>query len=252
MNIIIDELTADALFDYGLDSIEFGSALHGTKTEESDTDMLHIIEPSSMWLTAPYNTDHLLQYKEDNTDHIFCTPNTFVNGLVNGDAAIFHEILRKGGLKGTCLEWLEEYNFNHYKILRAYLGLARRDLKEVTKLWKDERKAKKKLRFALENYNFVAPFVYQVPTLYEDVNQWPELKEGENLPQALHKLTRQALERLDWLRDDLNTKIELGEIPRTLTEEAFESIDMRLDEKFTIQEYVVGLDYFRKSHINGN
>ncbi len=247
MNIIIDTDTFTALSDYKVFDVEFGSALWGTKNEQSDSDILRIIEPSKMWLSAPYNTDHLLQYKDEvnNIDYIFCTPQTFIRGIVNGDSAIFHEILRLGGLKHTQLSFLEKIDFSTYKILRAYLGLAKRDIKETTKLWKDPRKSAKKLRFAAENVIYVAKelgFEIYVPDYtYPDTIQQLQVLQG----QINSEITR--------VREELTRRLEANEIPRTITADDFAWIDYELDVRFPpAYSYKDGLDYFRESYINGN
>lgn len=246
MNIIVDEATSTALTPFILSTIEFGSAMKGTSTPKSDHDYLHIIKPSWAWLASPVDTNHLLQFRAENgDDHIYCTPQTFVKGLIDGDAAIFHEMWRYGALKGTCLHDLQGLDFNHYKTMRAYLGLAKRDLKEACKLFsKDNRKAVKKFKFALEAYNYVGGILGRT----DSVNYAPALSALEMRANCMSMTDHVA-----HMRIELNHALESGEICQTVDKFTLQKLGSFVDPfRFDAKGYTTGLEYFYDSHINGN
>lgn len=159
MNIIISEDLHNKLQKYVVSTIEFGSALKGESTANSDKDLLHIVESVDWWVSSSVANQHLLQFKTGNVDHIYCNAHTFVKSLLDGDTTVFLEMHNYGGLNNTCLEFLSKYNFIFYRSLRAYLGLARRDIKDIGKLWKNKesmiRKINKKLKFSQQGLDFV-------------------------------------------------------------------------------------------------
>lgn len=242
MNIIIPDNTHEALQQYVIDTIEFGSVMKGTNDQNSDHDYLHIISPSTVWLQAPYNTHHLLQFKDGiDSDHIYCTPHTFVKGLLDGDSTIFHEIHKHKALTGTCLEFLQLYKFDHYTIQRAYLGIARRDLKESTKLWNgDNRKSLKKVQFAIEAYNYVLD-VHGRETISVEV------------PQTINELQRICQyyqHNIETLRNEINNMFDAGKIPRTSNPNTLMLIDRVLGE-FEQETYTTGMAHFRQAFYQG-
>lgn len=245
MNIIIDDDTHTDLQQRVISTIEFGSAMKGMSTEQSDHDYLHIIPTSVEWLAAPYNTFHLLQYRGDNADHIYCNVHTFVKALLDGDSTIFHEMLRYNVLHDTPLEFLYSHvdQFDHYKTMRAYLGIARRDLKECTKLYRSEpRKSGKKYRFAGDAYNIVnAAF---------GANENMRLYPGDTI-QDLVKSCNTMSGLINDLRTELNRRLDAGEILRSVDNETLAAIDKHL-ATLELDHFTTGLSYFRDSFQNGN
>ena len=244
MNIIIDEKTHLGLQNFVINTIEFGSAMKGTANINSDHDYLHIISPSSAWAQSPVNTHHLLQYKSEDADHIYCTPDNFVKCLLDGDSTIFHEMLRYGALDKTCLGFLRSFKFEHYKTLRAYLGIARRDLKEATKLFnKDERKALKKLQFAADAYNYYHEVRYNTDKIY-DIGS----------PKDIHRvleISKELSSFIDMDRRQLSSDLDAGTVQRTISIEDLELIQTQV-QAFSMSFYTHGLTFFFQSHIEGN
>lgn len=243
MNIIIDQSTFDQLKLYTIDTIVFGSEMKGSSSVNSDHDYLHIIHPSIDWASSPVNTNHLLQYKCEKEDHIFCTPQNFVKCLIDGDSTIFHEILRYGALKDTSLAFLNSFKFDHYKTLRSYLGIARRDTKETTKLYKsDKNKSLKKLKFASESYNYVQKITGKFSPFHLN-----EITDVQQLLSCANNLS----ERINKMRHSLNDDLDHNKIKRTVSNEELNLIDEHL-RKISYESYTTGLEYFYKSHMDGN
>ena len=240
MNIIIDEATKDGLMGHVIDSITFGSHMKNTSNKDSDTDVLVIIEESMSWFRTPVATQHLLQFKGHNTDLIFCTPSNFVKSLVDGDSTIFHEILKNGALTGTCLEFLNNINFDHYKTIRAYLGIARRDIKEVTKYWaRDNKKALKKLQFVVDGLRFVLTNNNGSVSDIE-FTQPTTIQEAQEVALMLSKI-------IDSERSLLNANLENGSVEYTTSADDIVWCTTVLN-KFVPANYAYGLDYFIEQH----
>lgn len=242
MNIIIDETTHKQLQTFILDTIEFGSAMKNTADINSDHDYLHIISQSTLWMQAPYNVHHLLQFNDGQNDHIYCTPQTFVKGLLDGDSTIFHEIHQYKALTGTCLEFLQRYNFDYYTTQRAYLGIAKRDLKDCTKLFcKDERKARKKFKFALTAYNYVNSLNGSTESVEYVITN--DIKDVQAQCCALS-------DKIEALRKQINIAFDQNLIERTLDPDKLLAIDITL-RKIKQHEYSYGMKYFRDAFYKG-
>ena len=131
MNLHINKEEFDFLMTLKSRDYVFGSHLYGTNTENSDKDILHIV--SDDWdgwveesITLPST---LLQYKdlENNIDHIFATRTQFITNLDEGESTIYPDIIMFSGEKF----WENDFEqIFTYKILKCYLGFAKRDLKQ--------------------------------------------------------------------------------------------------------------------------
>ncbi len=156
MNIHIEdrELFED-LKRISIVDIEIGSKMYGTNNENSDTDILYIYIPSYDEMNSISSSHHQYQFKENDVDHIFTDIYTFIKNSLNGDSTINFEVINSEKLKGTKLEWL--YNlrgfFRNYKILRGYLGRARKDLKQMKSKSSIEDMTKK-LSHGIRSYQF--------------------------------------------------------------------------------------------------
>lgn len=132
-----------------------GSHLYGTNYPDSDFDYLNIYIPSINEENTFKQSHHQLQYKGINEDLNFCSLDVFLTNLLNGDSVVNFEIVNSVQLLNTPLEYLyvNRYDFYNYKVLRSYLGIARRDLKEIGKQNTLKYKASK-LAHAYRGYSF--------------------------------------------------------------------------------------------------
>lgn len=105
---------------------KIGSYLYGTNTEQSDTDYLCVYQTSDVELHSGLPNFHQFQYKdvENHTDLNYCSELQFWKNLQSGDATINADIILFTDFKPNKLEICRTY-----KIIRAYLGFAKRDLK---------------------------------------------------------------------------------------------------------------------------
>jgi len=107
--------------------------MYGLEHKESDTDILCIYNTSERELKSFMTSHHQLQYKKDDVDYLFINIHTFIRNVLSGDSTINFEVINSEKLIGTDLEFLYENRntFYNYKIMRSYLGLAKRDIKRL-------------------------------------------------------------------------------------------------------------------------
>lgn len=177
VNITIDKYLHDYLQSIVCESIVFGSRATQDHKEDSDTDYMHIVKCHKALATCPVYAGHWLQYKEvdDNgiviADHIYSTVPQFIHGVINAESMIPWEILYTRYSIGESILQMRNYNvLNNFKSARGFLGLARRDLKDSTKLFNsDLKKSKKKLQFAIRSYEYAYAIINKFHTL-ETIN----------------------------------------------------------------------------------
>lgn len=155
MNIHIDKNLYNILSSSTIFKCMIGSYMYGINDEYSDIDYLHIYVPTIAEQNSFTYTHHQYQYKEDNIDYIFVDIFSFIRNCLIGDSTINFEIIWLDEMKTSNISFLYDMRekFINYKILRSYLGLARRDLIMLSKE-KTIREKNKKLIHIIRGYNF--------------------------------------------------------------------------------------------------
>lgn len=227
MNIIINEKIHNELQKNIISTIEFGSKLKGESNEKSDSDLLHIVKSADWWVSLPFANQHLLQYKTETEDHIYCNAHTFVKSILDGDTTIFIEMHHFGGLKDTCLSFLEKYNLTYYRTLRAYLGVARRDMKDIKKMFKskDTRKMNKKFKFIQNSMNYVIDnleengYKNEIVSILEQNELYKnKIIDVENFEyKDLTFYEKHFISLTDDLRDFVNKEVSANRLKKTIT-----------------------------------
>lgn len=110
-----------------------GSDLWGTRTDESDTDILRIYrrwwdDDDDVFLDIFPNI-HPFQYDGENTDYLWTEQKQFMRNITSGDSTLNAEafIFAKefpADMDGDALDFVRTY-----KIIKNFLGVAKRDLK---------------------------------------------------------------------------------------------------------------------------
>jgi predicted nucleotidyltransferase len=108
-----------------------GSRLYGTAKEDSDTDIL-IVYKELFESDLYYPNYHQLQYDDidNNIQYLLCSERQFYKNLFSGDATINADVI----LYGT--EETDEEKLNMlrtFNIIKAFIGFAKRDLKQIDK-----------------------------------------------------------------------------------------------------------------------
>lgn len=136
MNIKISKEENEYLLGRLKERFLIGSRLYGTHTEESDEDVLCLYDDSEMKAMSPYLCNflpnyHQFQYDdlENNRQIIWSTLEQFFKNLISGDSTINADIaMFYPGVVDKPLQVLRTY-----KVIKAYIGFAKRDLKDVSK-----------------------------------------------------------------------------------------------------------------------
>lgn len=161
MNIHVNEGEAAKLFKATIFSTEIGSHMYGTNNENSDKDILYIYAVSEAEQYSLIKTHHQYQFKKDGVDHIFVNVDAFFRNSLSGDSTINFEIINsltfKESKQMSRFYHMRQY-FANYKIVRSYLGMARRDLKHMNRD-KDDRSRNKKLAHSVRGLKFARSIV---------------------------------------------------------------------------------------------
>lgn len=198
MNIHITKEQKDTLDENVICSFVFGSKLYKTDSEQSDTDILRIVNNvnsnSFVW------SHHNLQYtdNETNTDYVYTTYPNFIRNLLTGDSTVNFEIVMFSG-QSEYLEFLQKNatKFATKKLIRSYLGLAKRDIKNFHKTGDLS-----KLNHAKRGIHFAG----LLQTLLDDYMPFNEHRLNESDPDSFIPV-------IDRLRDILNSSNEIREHP---------------------------------------
>lgn len=162
-NIMIDYCLASKLIDESIGFFEFGTPIdEGGK----DIDCVYIMPNYHWWKNAPIDTHHWLHYKGEHNvihvDFLFTTLSDFYRSLISGTSHIPFEVLLSnvGKLYNTCLSGLDtpDAYLWSYKLLKCYLGLMRKDIKQARQLYINGsvEKLEKKRKFIVESGDLVS------------------------------------------------------------------------------------------------
>lgn len=138
MNIHINEDEFNELKNYIVGEYQFGSVLYGLNNEKSDKDILYLYENPNNWdeTLRFYNINNQFQYKDvdNNIDYIFSSVDQFWKNLTTGDSTINCDIFLFNKDFNNAID--SEYRLKFirtYRIMKAYLGLAKRDFNQHNK-----------------------------------------------------------------------------------------------------------------------
>lgn len=214
----------------------FGSKLYGIDDINSDIDYLYIYVPSISERNTFYPSHHHLQYKEknNNIDHIFVNIFTFLKNCINGDSPIFFEIINHDSILNSPLNFLYDMrkSFYNYKIIRSYNGIAKRDIKELSKQISEHDK-NKKLAHVLRGHEF-SKMIYNLDfnpiinsELKEEIFKIKNISDWKVRKEITEKLQLEVENFRKKLTDDYNNKFSL---PKFMLVEDQIKLDVKLSE----------------------
>jgi len=131
-----DRLLLEALNKATIHSQKMGSHLYGLNNEKSDEDTLsvyvdsHRNHSSMMWI------HHQLQFKEEGVDRNFCDIKLLARNVLTGDSTVSFEVIWSKDIEHSALGGITEFREDliNFRVIRSYLGLARRDFKSLHKM----------------------------------------------------------------------------------------------------------------------
>jgi predicted nucleotidyltransferase len=133
MNIKIDKEDFEFLRKHKIVELPFGSHLYGTATAESDLDVL-VLYDYDFPVANLYPNFHLLQYDaiDEKTQYLMACPDQMLRNTLTGDSTIFADLMMFSKAQTRTPE--EVLNIvRTYNIIKAYIGFAKRDIKQIKK-----------------------------------------------------------------------------------------------------------------------
>lgn len=264
MNIHFDNTVLLAnLKNNSIARVTVGSHMYGLDTRNSDLDILYIYLEDE-------NTNHSflwdhnqLQFKQQGTDLNFVSLQSFIRNALTGDSTINFETIFSDELKDTKLHWLWEHRdrFMNYNIIRAYLGFARRDLKNWNKDSKKGNKSNpstnKKLSHFVRGIIFASNIVDKSFDLdltnsvsmesiaKNDYELLTDIKNGTS--ESMFPIIIDHFEnKMQVLRDDLNQRLNAKEIVSVMHPKHLKELDDNLKEfikSYSTNHNLTQLDY---------
>lgn len=177
----------------------FGSQLHGIANKESDFDYIRVIEDDFYFefgtLAKFLPNIHSFQFDSDDTQYVWMTETQFYHNLFSGDGNMVADVVLLSGEFNDSL-----FLCRTYKIIKAYIGVAKRDLKLHGNSDKKKFHALRSMYMAESLIDNHIPTVDGIQLLYKNYG-------GCYLP-SLETLK----DKEQTLREKLNTMLNKGEI----------------------------------------
>jgi predicted nucleotidyltransferase len=200
MNIKITKEQYERLCNLDYKEYLFGSQLHGIANKNSDYDYIRVISDDfyqSFTSLAVYLPNiHSWQYDgENNTQYVWMTEKQFYHNLFSGDGNMISDVVLLSGEFENSL-----FLCQTYKIIKGYIGVAKRDLKLHGNNEKKRFHALRSLYMADELMDNELPTVEKIKLLYKNYS-------GVNLPSKEYLVKKEQE-----LRNRLNEMLDKGEI----------------------------------------
>ncbi len=168
MNVKITKEQHEYLCNLEYKEYIFGSQLHGIATEESDHDYIRVIDDSfyDMFDTKAKFLPNIHSWQFDDSDnniqYVWLTEKQFYNNLFSGDGNMIADVvLLSGEFKDSM------FLCRTHKVIKGYLGVAKRDLKLHGNYEKKRFHALRSLYMAKCLMNNQAPTVEGIKSLKE-------------------------------------------------------------------------------------
>jgi predicted nucleotidyltransferase len=179
--------------------------------------------------------------KKNNKDYLFSSLHLFLRNLISGDSCINFEVLHTDSIKNSSLSFLHQNReeFYNYNIAKAYLGFAKRDLKNIIH------------ENNFINYKKLSHVVRSVTTCEAILNKnydnhFSHYQQEYNLMKSLkdqktnnaHDLIKLYEEKTTTLRNQINNLLENKKIVRALKVDFMASLDIWLEDLVNSNDYI--------------
>lgn len=244
-----DEKLFDHLKASALVRLEIGSKMYNLNHEKSDIDYLYILPTSDAQLNSFQQSQHQLQYIEDGIDHNFTNLHQFIRNSISGDSTVNFECLYSEEMKNSSLEILyaQKEAFGNYKIVRSYLGLARRDSKAYLK-HSDDAYQQKRLIHIIRGYYFAKSIVNHDFKLIDDVIlEEAKRVRGITDPKERKEVLNYYLDSVNNLRGDLNEMLN----NKTLNLPQFMGVEQQIMLDTSLNMIMESAEYKQKKRLGG-
>jgi hypothetical protein len=246
MNIHIkDEKLFEQLNEATLLKIRVGSHMYKLNDEYSDEDYLSIYVPSRNERNSFSFTNHQLQYKLDGVDYNFVNIFNFIRNTIVGDSTINFEVINDKSIWKSELGFLYSLSrsFYNYNIIRSYLGLARRDVKQM-KLGATDRDKNKKLIHAYRGLEF-AKNIYTGKSIELDKETHSFLLSLKEISdwKVRHEHIDILTNKIETLRKEVNTSLDAGRITKFMRVEDQTELDEALSN-------LINSDYYKRKEFD--
>lgn len=235
-----DQVLLNKLKNASLLNLKVGSHLFGLDNENSDEDIFHVHAKAKNQNESFLVETSLLQFKEKNRDLIFSSLHLFIRTLVNGGNTINFEVLHSQELKNSSLSFLYDHKqeFYNYKNIRAYLGLAKRDLSSLSKDFIDTKRLSHGYRSILSAEAIVQGNYDNNFSNYDKEFQIiKELKNG-NFDGDKKALVLSLEKRTATLREELNNMLNQKKVIHSLNTNFMKELDSWLRSYTQTSEYL--------------
>jgi predicted nucleotidyltransferase len=213
-----------------LETVVIGSVAYGVATRESDKDSVSIIASND----GLFNTHHMLQYVGDVDDEMFITLKQFINLIITGDQTVLYEA--SFNCTGE-LKWISDFAnegiFNSYKVVNAYLGFAKRDIKNIKKKY-----SANKLFHIYRGLAF-ADVMMNGGTLNEDIfKALKKYKEQKTMAtEDIEFHIKLVSSKYDDLKAEILSRLENKEIPFVMSMDNMKRVENKYNEYIKSNTY---------------
>lgn len=195
MNVKINKDEHNYLCSLNYKEYIFGSQLHGIANENSDEDYIRVIDDSfydNFKTLAKFLPNiHSWQFDDSGKQYVWMTEKQFYHNLFSGDGNMIADVVLLSGKFEDPL-----FLCRTYKIIKGYLGVAKRDLK---------------LHGNIEKKRFHATrSIYMAHSLM--INNLPSVEEIVSLKSQKLKSREELFDMEDELRLWLNELLDKGKI----------------------------------------
>lgn len=231
----------NSLKSSALETVSFGSKLYNLETDSSDSDVLYIHAEASNLKNSFIWEHHQLQFKDQNIDHIFTSLQLFLRNLMTGDSTINFEVLHSEEFKNGDFKFLYDFRheFYNYNIIKSYLGLAKRDLKQVqSNSFINYKKLSHAYRGIVSAEAILNKNYDNLLSQYQDdYKVIKSLKVTQSCGDVQSLINSLEL-RMNNLRDELNIKLNQRTITRVLSVNSMGKLDSWLDSFAGSENYL--------------